>query len=77
MKVTISFVLPEEKYEAKCAMHGSELLGIIDDVDDELRSILKYNPDRFNHPVEALEHIRTFLHQAFEYRGLSKDYFEG
>jgi hypothetical protein len=42
MKMTLTFDLPEEKYESEMAIHGGEWHGVVFDVANELRRLVKY-----------------------------------
>lgn len=76
MKATVEFDLPDDEYNFfKCAIYGTKLLGVIRELDEELRKIIKYNPGRFNSPVEALQYIRSVLHQELEEEGINIDQF--
>jgi hypothetical protein len=77
MRVTITYELPDEQHDCKCALHGVDLLRIIEEVDDDLRKILKYNSKKFKSPAEALEYVRDLIRQEFNDRGMNQDYFAG
>lgn len=45
MKATIEFQLPEERDEHIRAVHAAEAWALLDDIDQELRRILKYGSE--------------------------------
>lgn len=42
MKMTLTFDLPEEKYESEMAVHGGDWHSVVYDVANELRRLVKY-----------------------------------
>jgi len=42
MKATIEYQLPEEEHDMKYALAGVDALLVLDDIDNEIRSYLKY-----------------------------------
>lgn len=59
-KVTLTFSLPEESDDHKCALHGQDWRSIVFDVAMDLRNDLKYG-HKFNTADEALEAVKTRL----------------
>ena len=45
MKVTLEFQLPEEREEHIRAVHSADAWALLDDIDQELRRILKYGSE--------------------------------
>jgi hypothetical protein len=45
MKATIEFQLPEERDEHIRAVHAADAWALLDDIDQELRRILKYGSE--------------------------------
>lgn len=61
MKVTLSFDLPEERDNLDCALKGNDYKIIINDLDQLLRSKLKY--ETLSEEVHlALTDVRRCLH---------------
>ena len=66
MKAILEFTLPDEQEDHLCALHGSKYLGILQDLDNELRAKLKYHD-----AGKDVEEIRARLHALMDERGLS------
>lgn len=47
MKATLEFKLPKETYEHKCALSGMDSLLLINDLENEIRSKIRYNSGEF------------------------------
>ena len=47
MKATLEFTLPEEHYEHICAVKGMDAILVIDDLLNEIRSLLKHGGGEF------------------------------
>jgi hypothetical protein len=67
MKATLEFNLPEDQREFEIANQSKDMLCIIGNLEDALRSYLKYG-HQFKTPEEALEAIRTLLHEEINIR---------
>jgi hypothetical protein len=67
MKATLEFNLPEDQREFEIANQSKDMLCIIGNLEDALRSYLKYGHE-FKTPEEALEAIRTRLHEEINIR---------
>jgi hypothetical protein len=60
MKATLTFELPEEIYDHRCAIHGTDFKGILDAVLLKIRNTLKYE-DTTEEVCRALEDIRELI----------------
>ena len=67
MKATLEFNLPEDQREFDTANQSKDMLCIIGNLEDALRSYLKYGHE-FKTPEEALQAIRTRLHEEINIR---------
>jgi hypothetical protein len=67
MKATLEFNLPEDQREFDIANQSKDMLCIIGNLEDTLRSYLKYGHE-FKTPEEALQAIRTRLHEEINIR---------
>jgi hypothetical protein len=67
MKATLEFNLPEDQREFEIANQSKDMLCIIGNLEDALRSYLKYGHE-FKTPEEALQAIRTRLHEEINIR---------
>jgi hypothetical protein len=67
MKAILEFNLPEDQREFEIANQSKDMLCIIGNLEDTLRSYLKYGHG-FKTPEEALEAIRARLHEEVNIR---------
>ena len=67
MKAILEFSLPEDQREFEIANQSKDMLCIIGNLEDALRSYLKYGHE-FKTPEEALEAIRARLHEEVNIR---------
>jgi hypothetical protein len=67
MKATLEFNLPEDQREFEIANQSKDMLCIIGNLEDALRSYLKYGHE-FKTPEEALEAIRARLYEEVNIR---------
>jgi hypothetical protein len=67
MKAILEFNLPEDQREFEIANQSKDMLCIIGNLEDTLRSYLKYG-HQFKTPEEALQAIRTRLHEEINIR---------
>jgi len=67
MKAILEFNLPEDQREFEIANQSKDMLCIIGNLEDALRSYLKYGHE-FKTPEEALEAIRARLHEEVNIR---------
>jgi hypothetical protein len=63
MKAKLTFNLPEERDELKLAQRGADYFCFLWDLDQELRSWLKYGHN-FKTPDEVIEAIREKLSEV-------------
>lgn len=71
MKAILEFNLPDDQIEFQYATDGSKWASLVWDLDQHLRSKIKYAPDDF--PKEAydtLVEFRQHLHNELEENGL-------
>jgi hypothetical protein len=67
MKAILEFNLPEDQREFEIANQSKDMLCIIGNLEDTLRSYIKYGHD-FETPEEALEAIRARLYEEINIR---------
>jgi len=72
-KVTLEFDLIEEREDMEAAINGWKWKMIVWDLDQHLRSELKYNNKLTGEAYEAVEKIRERLHELKNESGLSLD----
>jgi hypothetical protein len=70
MKATITFNLPEEQEEHADALQGTLWKSAVSDIDQHMRNLLKYDSPLKDAP-DAVQHLRTTLHEILEAKGLS------
>ncbi len=70
MKAILEFELPEDKEEFDAASKGMDWALLAWDIDQMIRSLLKYHPEEYKTGEQALEHIREELRDFMEERGL-------
>jgi hypothetical protein len=72
-KATITFTLPEEQQDFHDAVHASDYKLVLWDLDQKLRSEIKYN-DKLDHKTEtAYQTVRDMLHGYLDDYGVSLD----
>ena len=71
MKATLTFNLPDEQYEYEAANKGAKLLYIITEMDQHLRSILKYEDGLSTETYDKVQSIRDFLREKCIEEGIS------
>jgi hypothetical protein len=67
MKATLEFNLPEDEREYQIANQARDLFCVIGNLEDALRSYLKYGHE-FKTADEALQAIRSRLHDELSIR---------
>jgi hypothetical protein len=72
-KVTLEFDPIEEREDMEAALNGWKWKMMVWDLDQHLRSELKYNNKLTGETYEALEKIRERLHELKNESGLSLD----
>jgi len=70
MKSILEFNLPEDEEQFNAANKGMDWAILAWDIDQSIRSLLKYHPEEYKTGEQALEHIRTELHDMMSERGL-------
>lgn len=71
---TLTFNLPDEDHEFKAASNGLSWQHLAWELDQYLRSEIKYAGDETPEAViEALQRVRDFLHEERSNRGLNFD----
>ena len=68
MKAVLEFNLPDDKEEFAVATKAMDWALLAWDLDQMIRSLLKYHPEEYDH--KALDHIREEIHNIMEERGL-------
>jgi len=73
-KVLLEFDPIEDREDMESAINGWKWKMLVWELDQHLRSELKYNPDKLtNETYEALEKLREKLHELKSESGLSLD----
>ena len=70
-KVILEFDPFEDKYEMESALNGTKWRHLVWDLDQYLRSELKYNDKLNGEAYEAVEKIREKLHELKNDEGLT------
>jgi len=73
--ITLKFYLPEDKCTADIAFHAMGFALTCLDLDNELRKYQKYG-HKFTLASEAIDKIRSSLHDILDGRGVSLDMIE-
>jgi hypothetical protein len=75
MEAILKFNLPEENHEFECAAHGSEAIGIIDDMNNIFRAHLKHrDPDEeYKTPTEAVEKLWEEFRELVDASNIPKE----
>jgi len=66
-KGKLEFDLPEEGEEFSSAVHGGEYKAVLWELDQELRSKIKYAE------MTEVQWVREFMHQCLDAKGLTLD----
>ena len=75
-KVILKFDLDEESNDFKLAINAKEIMSVLWEVDQELRSKTKYASDSTNQEtVDALISIRDFLRESMSDKGINFDMY--
>lgn len=72
-KVTIEFDTNEEREDMESAINGWKWKMLVWELDQHLRSQLKYNDKLTGDAYEAVEKVREMLHELKSDSGLSLD----
>jgi|TARA_B110000977_G_C10672825_1_gene336362 uncharacterized protein YllA (UPF0747 family) len=70
MKANLEYNLPEDQEQFNVASKGMEWALLAWDLDQKMRSLLKYDPEKYKTGEQALEHIKDELRDLMEERGL-------
>ena len=70
MKAILEFNLPEDYEEFNVTSKAMEWSLLAGDIDQMIRSLLKYHPEEYETGEKALEHIREEIHNIMEEKGL-------
>ena len=70
MKAILEFDLPDDKEQFDVAAKAMDWAILSWDIDQSVRSLLKYHPEKYETGQQALEHIREQLRDFMEERGL-------
>lgn len=70
MKATLEFNLPEDDNQFAAANKGMDWALFVWDLDQSIRSLLKYHPEEYKTGEQALEHIQEELREMMAERGL-------
>lgn len=71
MKATLTFDLREERDQFDAACNADKWVSIVSELDEWLRSKLKYEVEMTEAKVEAFGAVRTKLHELLAEDGLS------
>jgi len=72
-KVTLEFDPAEDREEMESAFNGWKWKMLVWDLDQHLRSEVKYNTNVTGEAAEALENLREYLHELKSESGLRLD----
>lgn len=75
-KVILKFNLDEELNDFKLAVNAKEIMSVLWELDQELRTKTKYSSDSTSQEtVDALISIRDFLRESMSEKGISFDMY--
>ena len=75
-KVIFKFNLDEELNDFKLAINAKEIMSVLWELDQELRTKTKYSSDSTSQEtVDALISIRDFLRESMSEKGISFDMY--
>ncbi len=63
MKATLEFNLPEEAQEFRTAINGWKFKSVLNEINDDLRSKIKWQDDMPDEVRQALQAVRDDMHQ--------------
>jgi hypothetical protein len=66
MKATLTFNLPEERYEHARAIHAMEAFSVMHDIDQHLRSVVKHGEGRYESVEDLAINIRNQLAEILQ-----------
>jgi len=70
MKAILEFNLPEDNEDFDVASRAMSWAILAWDIDQMIRSLLKYHPDEYKTGEQALEHVREEIYNIMEEKGL-------
>jgi len=70
MKAVLEFNLPEDKEQFDVAARAMDWALLVWDIDQSIRSLMKYHPEEYETGEQAFEHIKEEIHNIMEERGL-------
>jgi len=73
MKAVLKFKLPEERDEHHLAIHGGDYYLCLWDLDQNLRSQIKYSESWSDKQIEVFELVRKDLYEIMQIRTVSFD----
>ena len=73
MTATLTFNLPEETAEFRLACDGGKWMNAMHELDQHLRSALKYDDSVTGEVYDALDKLRERLHEILNENNLSFD----
>jgi len=74
MTTTLTFTLPDDDHEHKCAISGASAISVLREFDQLLRQHIKYDaiPEHIKTPSDYAEHIREVLNDMTIEAGLTE-----
>ena len=70
MEAILKFDLPEDKTEFEASTKAMDWAIMAWDIDQMIRSLLKYHPEEYKTGEKALDHVREEIHNIMEEKGL-------
>ena len=70
MKAILEFNLPEDNEEYNVASKAMDWSLLAWDIDQMIRSLLKYHPGEYETGGKALDHVREEIYNIMEEKGL-------
>jgi hypothetical protein len=70
MKAILEFNLPDDKEQFDVAAKAMDWALLVWDIDQSIRSLMKYRPEEYKTGEQALEHIRDDIRDLMEEKGL-------
>jgi hypothetical protein len=71
MKATLNFDLPEDSFEFQCAINGVTLRRSINDFQEYMRQMYKYNESISDAEREMIQHLREQFQNILEDNGVN------
>ena len=70
MEAILKFDLPDDKTEFEVASKAMDWAILAWDIDQMIRSLLKYHPGEYETGEKALDHVREEIYNIMEEKGL-------